>query len=173
MTVLEPSLDRVRKRNVKLRGLRLLLMIAAVTISCVSCDPLHIVRYSVVTEPGVPLEHGQVVQVDQEKQVARVYEVVAEVALRYGLERCDGKCIWISCDKFKEKACKGFYAPAGVQGYGAPEMLIYRQDGAHVIIQISYFVGPTEPFRNFERDLRKTIQDELGIPVTHAYSSLF
>lgn len=137
---------------------------------CCSCDTLSTVRYSVAVRTDGLIDHKQIVQLDRKEQVAGVYKIAAEVASKYGLERCDGaECAtWnLSCDKFKENSCEEFAAPGGnVHGHGAPGMLIYTQDEAHVIILIRYFVGPSEPFTNFGRDLDNRVKDQPGVTIT-------
>lgn len=145
-------------------------MVLLVAVACCSCDTLSTVRYSVAVGMDSPIDHQQVVELNRKEQVAHVYQIAAEVASKYGLKRCEGpECAtWnLSCDKFKGNSCEQFAAPGGnVRGHGAPGILIYTQDEAHVIILIRYFVGPSEPFTNFGRDLDNRIKNQPGVSVT-------
>ena len=147
-----------------------LLLTILIAAACCSCDPLSTVRYSVAVGTDDLIDHKEVVQLDRKEQVARVYQTATDVALKYGLERCEGpQCAtWnLSCKKFREKSCEQFAAPGGnVRGHGAPGLLIYKQDETHVMILIRYFVGPSEPFTNLGRDLDNKIKDQPGVSVT-------
>lgn len=164
------SQDYRRVYSAMLKDLCLPLMIMLVAVVCCSCDMASTARYSVEIGIDDRIDHKQVVQLSGKAQVARVYQIAVDVASKYGLEKCDGgECLaWdLSCDKFKENSCLRFAAPGGnVRGHGAPGMLIYTQDETHVIILIRYFVGPSEPFTNFGRDLRAKLKDQPGVTVT-------
>jgi hypothetical protein len=153
-----------------LRGLSFSLIAILAAAACCSCDMASTVRYSVAVGIDDRIDHMQVVHLDRKEQVVGVYKIAAEVASKYGLERCDGaECAtWnLSCGKFKEKSCEEFAAPGGnVRGHGAPGMLIYTQDEDHVIILIRYFVGPSEPFKGMGLDLKNKIKNQPGVSVT-------
>lgn len=137
---------------------------------CCSCDMASTVRYSVEIGMDNRIDHEQVAHLAGKAKVAHVYQIATDVASKYGLEECNaGECrAWdLSCDKFRKNSCMRLAAPAGnIRGHSAPGMLIYEQDQNHVIILIRYFVGPSEPFTNFERDLKIRLKGQLGVTVT-------
>lgn len=154
-----------------LRGLSFSLMAILAAAACCSCDMLiYTLKYSVAVGTDDRIDQRQVAQRDHKEQVARVYQITADVASKYGLQRCDGaECAtWnLSCDKFKENSCEEFAAPGGnVRGQGAPGMLIYTQDEAHVIILFRYAAGSSGPFEGMNRELRDKIKNQPGVSVT-------
>lgn len=135
-----------------------------------SCDTWSTVRYTVSMQDQKVNENGQVVSLEHSEQATSVYKTAAEVANRYGLQKCNGHvCVSELCDARKDKSCEEYRAPNGeIQGYGAPVMQIFVQDDKHVIILITYFVGPTKPFIGLERDIKSSLSEKLGVVVNRS-----
>lgn len=142
-----------------------LVLIVVLSVLSTSCDSWRTVQYSILFEDDAATGAGGVrLQRDVRSDA---YHVIKEVASQYGLQSCvDSRCRVRTCNQLRENSCKEFQASTGaVQGFGAPVMRVLRRNDGPDIIQITYFVGPTEPFINFERDLKNRLEEQHGINV--------